>query len=127
MKLGRLVARYFAWHYSTAFVDLWRVCTNFLWFIYNLFSISFLLGTLFDPFERIRAEHVEGDMGDFFSALVANTLMRIVGAVTRLFVIVIGIILLIVTLMLSVCAFVVWPLVPFIIVILLTLGIPLLA
>ena len=115
MKLGRLAAEYFAWHYSTAFLDLWRIYTNFLWFLYNLFSISFLLATLFDPFERIHADHAQGDLQDFVSAFIANTLMRVVGAVIRLCVIIIGTVLLWATALLGLCIFVLWPLLPCII------------
>ena len=123
MKIGRLVTQYFAWHYSVAFVDLWRVFTNFLWFIYTLFSISFLLETFFDPFQRIQESHHSGeDVNDFFAAIVVNILMRIVGMVMRFFIILMGLVALLFALLLGICTFVLWPLLPFVVVGMFALG-----
>ena len=117
MKFGRLATDYFVWHYSTAFFDLWRVFTNFLWFIYSLFSISFLLETFFDPFERRQETHRSSDdIDDFLSSIVVNILMRMVGVVMRFFIILFGIVLLILTLILGLLAFVLWPLLPLVVV-----------
>ncbi|MEI7720197.1 MAG: hypothetical protein WCI89_03250 [bacterium] len=127
MKLGRIAGQYLVWHYSVAFDDLWRVFCNFLWFVWNLFSISFLLKTLFDPFERIREGGRAGDgVQNFFSALAVNVTMRIVGVCARLMVVVMGVALLLLTLLLGVCAFVLWPLLPGVVAVLFVLSVSLL-
>lgn len=127
MRLARLPLQYLQWHYGAAFADLARIFSNYLWFLYNLFSISYLLETFFDPFERIRDESRSGaDVSDFFSSLLVNTLMRIVGMCVRFAVILIGIVLLLITLLIGAVTFLLWPFVPLAIVTMIAVSIPLL-
>ena len=95
MGLFNIVPYYVQWHYTIALNDFYRLWSNALWFIRHFFSISVLLHTLFLPFERLHETYEKGfNLENFFAALVVNTLMRIVGAIVRLFFVALGIIFL---------------------------------
>lgn len=113
MRLGRLLLEYILWHYTRGFLDLWRLFANFMWFWYNVFSIPFLLMSLFAPFERMHENlSASADGDDLFTSIVANIILRIVGAILRLSISVIGICFLLITIVLGLGALVVWPLLP---------------
>ena len=124
MRLGRIATQYIVWHYRSAWLDLWRLYKNFLWFVWNFFSISFLLETLLDPFQRLHESYSAGSeiVNDFFSALIVNTLMRVVGFVVRGMVIVLGLFALAGEIVLGALVFLVWALLPGVFVLLLGAG-----
>jgi hypothetical protein len=94
MNVFVLFGGYFKWHYGRGFVDIMRVWRNFLWFTLHFFSVPLLIRTLFSPWQRLHEEYKKGfDLKSFFSTLLVNTLMRIVGSIIRLLFIIIGIIL----------------------------------
>ena len=93
MAFGILLGEYLAWHYSIGVFEIARAWTNIHWFLYHYFSISILLKNLLAPFHRIREARVRGfDPQNLFEVFIINTLMRIVGAVIRMFVIVVGLV-----------------------------------
>ena len=66
----------------------WR---NFLKFNLNYFSIPLLLKTLFSPWRRYRMSYGKGfDIGRYFSVFFSNLIFRILGAMMRVFLIMIG-------------------------------------
>ncbi len=85
MKILSLAKNYLVWHYSTAYIDLFHVWWNYLWFVNHLFSVPDVLRSWFAPFKRLQEErgnillHPE----DFFGSLFINFIMRIVGFVIR--------------------------------------------
>lgn len=113
MRVGRLFVQYIWWHYTRGFIDLFHFLLNILWSVYNIFSIPFLLLSLFAPFERMHENVSEATDGeDIFASIVANIILRIVGAVLRLTISVIGTCLLLITLAFGLVVFVVWPFIP---------------
>ncbi|MFC1789808.1 hypothetical protein ACFLYY_02430 [Patescibacteria group bacterium] len=67
----------------------WR---NFLLFNLNYFSIPILLKTLFSYWHRYRWYYPKGfNVGGYFSTLLSNAISRILGAMVRVFFIIIGI------------------------------------
>ncbi len=80
-----VLKNYIFWHYTTAFVDQVYILKNYLWFLKHFFSVSEVLGSLFAPWKRMGDE--KGSLvkspGDFFSVLVVNTIMRVVGFFAR--------------------------------------------
>ncbi len=92
MALGMLLGEYLSWHYSLGIVKFVRAWMNTHWFLFHYFSISVLLASLFAPFHRIQEKRARGfDPQNWFEVFIINTLMRIVGAIVRCIVIVIGI------------------------------------
>lgn len=104
---------YLKWHYGQGLRELFGVAGNFLWFIYHFFSFKLLLRTLVAPWKRL-GEHYEGglDLSAFASALVINTLMRIVGFITKIIVLLVGFISYILALIFSFFIAVIWLLAP---------------
>lgn len=95
MNIVLFSLHYFTWHYSRAFKDLLHTWANFFWFLIQFFSIPLLFRTLFSPFKRITDEQPHTGLEDFFETLVMNVMSRIVGAIARLFILLIGVIVLI--------------------------------
>lgn len=118
---------YVVWHYSRSLRDSARFYLTFLWFVYNFFSIPILAGSLFAPWRRMgEAYHSGFNPSAFFSSLIVNTLMRIVGFCVRAVVILIGTIVLIATALLGLLGFFIWLALPLILVLLFLWGIALL-
>lgn len=110
------LSQYSLWHYGKGVRDLLSNWWNFLWFAYNFFSIPLLMGTLFSPFERLSEEYKSGlDIGSLLGTLLVNTIMRFVGAVVRLFIILMGIFTLLVFSLVGLLVFVIWLALPFLI------------
>lgn len=117
MKLLTLVPYYLSWHYTQGVKDLLNLWKTFLWFLPNFFSIGTLLKTLFSPFQRLNENYRGGlDIENFFSTLIVNTLMRLVGFIIRSMLIVIGILAFALTLLLGLFVFLGWLLLPILIV-----------
>jgi hypothetical protein len=92
----QLAFYYLRWHYTQGVIDLVNNIINFLWFVYNFFSIPLLLRTFFVPFHRLQETAVKGfNIEQWAQALLVTTLMRLVGALLRTFLIAIGIIFLV--------------------------------
>src|SRR3989344_9375955 len=91
MSLLLLPLAYIFWHYTRAWTDLWRLATNYLWFLYHFFSIPLLLGTFFAPWKRLSDGGKSKAMGGGFGRLIFNLMLRIVGVFARGAVVGIGI------------------------------------
>lgn len=86
---------YIRWHYTQALVDLVRIVLNFVWFFNEFFSIRLLLSTLFTPFHRLEDDaKTRGgiDIATIAERILVSLLMRIVGALMRSMLIVMGIV-----------------------------------
>jgi len=84
---------YVKWHYGRGLKDLFRNISIGVSFVFSWFSVSELTQTLFAPWRRLGEEYQKGfHPEEFFSALLINTIMRIVGFVFRLIVIAAGLI-----------------------------------
>jgi hypothetical protein len=100
---------YFRWHYSNGIQDFFRVWGNFIWFFFNFFSITLLLGTLFSPFHRLDEGYAKGLYpSKWLETFIVNTLMRLIGACIRLFLIAVGCVALVATLGFGTLVFMAW-------------------
>ena len=107
------VPSYLMWHYTSAIKDFLKVSGNFVWFFYHFFSIPVLVETFFSPFKRMGEQYKKGfDIGAFLGTFVVNTLMRIVGVISRTLVIGVGIVTIILVVTLSLALFGVWLILP---------------
>ena len=116
MSILVVLPYYIAWHYSQALYDLLGIWRNFFIFIYKFFSIKDLFLTLFSPWQRMQEGLRKGfGLEELFATLVVNTIMRLVGAVVRSVVIILGIIALLVCLGTGLLVFLAWLLLPFLV------------
>jgi hypothetical protein len=123
-----LAIQYVRWHYTYAVADLVGIMLNFVWFLYEFFSIPILLKTLFVPFHRLsESKHTGFDPAAWLQALTINTLMRIVGALMRLLLIAIGIVLIMLVAVVGLGFLIVWLLAPLFVIFLVGSGLTFLA
>ncbi len=120
-----LAFSYLRWHYTYALRDHIGIVGNFVWFIQEFFSIGLMARTLFVPFHRLNEslpfdiEHPEA----WAETIVANSMMRLVGALLRSILIVLGVVALFLTVLIGVFSFVLWLLAPLLVAIATTTGV----
>lgn len=122
-----IVHHYLLWHYSRAYLEIFHVWTNFLWFVSNFFSIVQLAKAWFAPFKRM----VEGrgetwNFEDLAAFIVIGLISRIIGAILRTVVIGIGLLALLVTVGIGVVVLALWIVAPVLMFLLVAYGIVLL-
>jgi hypothetical protein len=117
MQAVQTLRQYLVWQCRAFFARVRRLVALFweppVGGLQYIFSILFLLRSLFAPFERMH-ENVLSDPNEIFENIMSNIILRLVGAVLRLAISGIGLILLAITLLLEVAAFILWPLLPFV-------------
>lgn len=90
--LLRFPFSYLLWHYTLAWADLLRLYTNFVWFLWNFFSVRLLLSTFFAPWKRLRESRSVKEEGGFLGRLILNSVTRLVGIAARSVVVVMGLV-----------------------------------
>ena len=85
MNLLSITKNYLVWHYSTAYNDIVHIWWNYIWFVNHLFSVPDVLKSLFAPFKRMQEEKssILNHPEEFFSNLLVNFIMRLVGFFLR--------------------------------------------
>ncbi len=112
MDVLTVASSWFVWHYVYAWADITRVFTNLTWFSWRLFSVPELLANLFSPFERLD-EKPKSKMPDKIAeAVMVSLIMRLVGAVIRIPIIVLGLLATAFVLILWITAYVIWLVLP---------------
>lgn len=104
---------YAKWHYGQGLRELFGVAGNFLWFVAHFFSFKLLLKTWFSPWKRLGEKYEGGfNFEALASVIVVNTLMRIVGFITRTIVLCVGLLSYLFVLALSLLVILIWLLAP---------------
>ena len=111
-----VIISYWQWHYTTALRSLFVLWRDLTWYVLHLFSVPFLLRTLFAPWKRMSEHYDGGGLEGYFGVLAFNLASRFVGCTIRLPIILVG--LLVTTLMVValVGLYVAWLLAPLVIV-----------
>lgn len=108
---------YTKWHYGQGLKELFGVTNNFLWFVGHFFSFKLLLNTLFAPWKRLGENYSGGfNLEAFASALIVNTLMRLVGFITRIIILLIGSVSYVFVAVFSIATLIIWFLAPVILI-----------
>jgi hypothetical protein len=95
---------------------LFGVWNNYFIFALNLFSLPLLLKTFFSPWRKYRWQYPRGfDFKEFFYTLFSNLISRILGAIMRTALIIVGILFQIFVVVFGLVIFLGWILLPFII------------
>lgn len=101
-----------AWWYSAG----WKRCllnvVDNLAGLYDYFSFELLIKTLFSPFRQISAGRVRGSLEVQFRAWLDRLISRVIGAFVRLIVIIVGTLTLVVASVIGLVRIVLWPIVP---------------
>jgi hypothetical protein len=127
MRALLIVPYYIHWHYSRALHGIIAIAGNIIWFIWNFFSIGILAKTLFAPWQRLQEAHHRGfDLGGYVSTMLLNTIMRFVGFLIRFIFIIIGLATIAFAFLATIGVFIVWLLLPVVVVVMFIFGIILL-
>lgn len=125
MRHSFLFFDYLRWHYSDAFVSIWGIIKNFVWFFFHFFSITLLIRTLFKPWHNLQ-EKPKMFMSELLETFVLNILMRIFGLIARLITITMGLVFIIGTLLVGILFSIFWIVAPLVGVLSLLVGVRLL-
>ena len=82
---------YLLWHYSRAFLEIFHVWFNLIWFVVHFFSIPQMMMSWFSPWKRM----VEGrgrkfNMEDLAGFIIIGLISRILGFILRTTLITLG-------------------------------------
>ena len=84
--------QYLIWQFWEVPKNILLGWKNFLKFGLNYFSLPLLLRTFFSPWRRYTWVYPRGfDVGKYFEVFISNLISRILGAVLRIFLIIIGV------------------------------------
>jgi len=107
-----IILSLFSWWYTTGWLTLARKCADRVRGLLQFFSVPLLLGSLFAPFRQISSEHVDGPIGVQLAALGDRIFSRVIGAIVRSFLIVVGAAAVLIFGMFCIVIMLGWPLVP---------------
>ena len=116
----------FQWWYSNGLLQYIRQSFLGVLRTADFFSVGLLLKTLFNPSRQISAAPVGGDLSVQLSAFFDKMFSRVIGAVVRSMVIIIGILMILLRFLWMIVGIIMWlalPLMPFIGIILWQLGV----
>lgn len=116
---------FLAWYYTKGLLLLFLVVRNLLWFLLEFFSVQELFLTLFSPWHRdVSQKYWRGfDPVRFIQLFAENAISRVIGAIVRFFVIVVGLIVFIGAGIFSIIIFIMWVTFPATFLVFLILGI----
>lgn len=93
------------------------VWKNYILFALNFFSLPTLLKSLFSPWRKYRWNYPKViNLGEFFATLISNTFSRIMGVIMRVVLIFVGAVFQVFVILAGLVAFILWLMVPFIII-----------
>lgn len=114
-KDNNIFIEWFLWQFFEMPRFLLAVWKNYLMFAENLFSLPLLLKTFFAPWRRYNWRYPKGfDVTEFFNTFISNTFSRILGAMVRIVLIIIGILFQIFVVVSGFIIFIGWLLAPII-------------
>lgn len=107
-----LIVGFLSWWYGAGWRQRVRIVSERILATADYFSIDLLLSTLFAPFRQISAGSVDGPVGLRWRAFVDRLISRCIGAVMRLFLILLGSICLVIVTLIGGLILVFWGIVP---------------
>ena len=108
---------YTKWHYSYAFIRIFRLAQEFLRFFFNLFSVKLFLKSLFSPIFSMSVKDLySSEIGDMIEAFLGGILTRVLGAIMRSIFIILGLFMCLLTSIVFLCALFVWLLMPIVVI-----------
>ena len=119
--------QYLAWQFLDVSKSILLGWKNFLKFGLNYFSVPLLIKTLFSHWRRYKWSYPRGfDIGKYFEVFISNLISRILGAVLRIFLIIIGVLAEIFLIFAGILIFIGWLILPGLLILILIFGFKLL-
>jgi len=108
-----ILFQYLTWHYVDQVRGILLAWKNFLRFNLNYFSISLLLKTLFSHWRKYQWSYGRGfDIKRYAEVFFSNLISRVIGAIIRFFLILIGVAAEIFIVLAGIIVFLGWLLLP---------------
>lgn len=107
-----MIVALFSWWYGVGWAQRTKRSGTRIQLALEMFSVSLLLRTLFDPFRQISAGQVRGSFDARMHAFGDRLFSRIFGAVVRSLFICIGVVLALFTGLFGLLELVIWPVIP---------------
>ena len=107
-----LVVGFFSWWYGVGYKERFLLVRERLASALDYFSIGLLLKTLFAPYKQISAGKVRGPLPVILRAWVDRSISRIIGAIVRIIVLVMGIIVITAVIAIGIITLLLWAIVP---------------
>jgi hypothetical protein len=108
-----ILLEWFVWHYKEMPKEIFRAWKNFFKFNLEYFSILLLLKTFFSPWRKYEILYGRGfNIGKYLEAFFSNIIFRILGAVIRSILIIIGLLVQIFIIFFGMIIFISWLLLP---------------
>lgn len=124
MVEGRIITfAFFKWWYLIMPQKLFVYCKKLFVFLYDFFSISVCLKTLFAVWKRDMIDYQGLSLSDIFQAWTLNLASRFIGFMVKILTIIVYLIVSVLFLLLAILFFGFWLLYPFVIAYLVTSGI----
>ena len=112
-----IISLWISWQFYEMPKFLFQIWNNYFMFASNFFSVKQLLKTFFAPWRKYNWRYPKGiNPVEFFNTLVSNTFSRILGALMRIVLIIVGALLQVFVAIAGLIIFVGWLLTPFIII-----------
>lgn len=122
-----IVFKYFQWHFFDAPKEILKAWRNFLLWGLNYFALPELLKTFFSPWRRYSWSYGRGfDLQRYAEVFLSNLISRLIGAVMRSFLIILGLISETFIILAGAVVFLLWLILPVLLIIGLWLGFKLL-
>ena len=114
---------FLSWYYTEIPQKAFRIWRNYIWFWSYYFSLKDLLRTFFSPWKKYSERYGRGvDFSRMISVFLFNIFSRFMGALLRSFLILIGLIFELITIISGVLFFIVWPIFPLALLVILGIG-----
>ena len=111
--MGNILFLYFQWHFKDRPRAIWEGWKDCLRFNLNYWSVPLLLKTLFSHWRRYRSSYGRGfDPGRWLNVFIFNLMSRILGALVRSVLILVGLFTEILVFLLGAAVFFLWLLLP---------------
>jgi hypothetical protein len=124
MKIFLTILGYLKWHYGKAVISLSHIWGNFIFFIFQFFSIKLLFKNYFDAWKRMSEPYPSTfDLKKIIFVFLTNIIVRLVGIIMRTSLIIIGLICYLLTIILYPFVIILWLLLPPIVIYLISVGI----
>lgn len=118
---------YLFWHYTRAFMEIFHVWLNLLWFVVHFFSLPQLIRSWVAPWKRMVEDRGgKWNLEDLAGYVLIGLLSRLIGFILRTIVISLGLITLFITTIGGFLTYAFWIAAPVVIIALLVFGVLLL-
>lgn len=101
-----------AWWYGTGWMRLMHKAASRIQGVFDFFSVTLLLGTLFDPFRQIDAGKVQGSPQEQLKAFGNRLFSRIIGFFIRSITVICALVCAVVMTVVGLAQMIIWPLLP---------------